>query len=336
MPDLEHRTGVPEPGQISAEQTTAPDSSAREDQSAGVGETTESVRPREASAEQQETGAEREVEASRAEIAAIPERKAQPQGRRPETVSAPAPTAIKKPGFIRRLFEPLMRWKNERVAKFNAKRTKNMADILDPYLPDGSVKNSEVLDLGCGDGLVIEEQVRRLQAKGRSDFMVHAIDVQNFFRAEEGPNLKFEQYDGEHLSLADGTVDTSYLTFVLHHSHNPEAVIDECIRVTKEGGRIVVTEDIFENFWEHVKLVAADLTNKIISTKMPTPLKFRREKAWRELFESLGLKIANGRGIGERVFPRGKGVGTKKHTLFELVVTDEAKQRWQERHPANK
>lgn len=108
------------------------------------------------------------------------------------------------------------------------------ADALKP-----AEAGARVLDVGCGVGQV----VARLQAAG---FEAHGVDVSqpNIERARQVTN-RCQVYDGKKLPYADGFFASAGALNVLEHVEEPEAFIQELVRVVKIGGRVVLSSPNF-------------------------------------------------------------------------------------------
>lgn len=122
----------------------------------------------------------------------------------------------------------------EFLAGWDASFYAKYADTLRPALP-----GARVLDVGCGVGQV----VARLTKAG---FEAHGVDVSapNIARAQKFcPRCQL--YDGRTLPFPDGHFDMAGALNVLEHVEAPEAFIQELVRVTGLGGRIVLSSPNF-------------------------------------------------------------------------------------------
>ncbi len=93
-----------------------------------------------------------------------------------------------------------------------------------------------VLDAGCGGGNLLERLVCREQ---------YGIDLSPTMalraRARLGSDVKIVQGDVEQLPFPDGKFDRTVASSLLSHVLHPATVMSELRRVTKIGGRIVVS-----------------------------------------------------------------------------------------------
>lgn len=107
------------------------------------------------------------------------------------------------------------------------KRAVTIASNLVPFLEPGS----RVLEIGAGKGHV----ARALQAGGQLN--MELVDVVDYNETD----LKLKVYDGQHLPYASDAFDLSLLVFVLHHTPDPLRLLDEALRVSKDG--VVIVEN---------------------------------------------------------------------------------------------
>ena len=142
----------------------------------------------------------------------------------------------------------------------------------------------QVLDLGTGEGYLGDLIATRNNAN------VALVDVVDYGKSK----LPVTVYDGATIPWPDGAFRTSILYFVLHHTENPEAVLDEAIRVTARD--IIIVESTYKTVPGRAFLTLLDrLANRFRSgEKMSDQLDhvaFRRDEEWRILFNQRGLEV---------------------------------------------
>lgn len=118
----------------------------------------------------------------------------------------------------------------------------------------------EVLDVGCANGFGALRQVERQRLKSLTgvDFAENMITAaKSAQRRYEGPiPLKFEVGDIQKLRFETSTFDVVYTTRVLINLptwEQQKVGIEECLRVAKPGGRVILSE----GFWEPLTILNA-------------------------------------------------------------------------------
>jgi len=97
-----------------------------------------------------------------------------------------------------------------------------------------------VLDAGCGDGSFLDAL-----AKHVGDERVEYIGVdysEHQIEKAAGLPYEFRRCDlGDGIPMADGSVDVLHAAEVIEHLYDPDHFVDECSRVLRPGGRLVVS-----------------------------------------------------------------------------------------------
>ena len=92
--------------------------------------------------------------------------------------------------------------------------------------------HSRIIDIGAGKGLLAQEMVRQLNA------CVTMVDVASYNQSV----LPLTVCDSRALAFADDSFDYAILSFVLHHTCNPDTILREALRVAREV--IVIENDV--------------------------------------------------------------------------------------------
>jgi len=95
-----------------------------------------------------------------------------------------------------------------------------------------------VLDLAAGTGTSAEPMADAGVRVVACDLSVGMLDVGKRRR----PDLAFVAGDALHLPFADASFDAVTMSFGLRNVNDVDAALDELLRVTKPGGRLVVCE----------------------------------------------------------------------------------------------
>ena len=103
--------------------------------------------------------------------------------------------------------------------------------------------SDRVLDVAGGTGLVARALAPSVEQVTVLDSTEAMLDMGRRGAADEGlNNVDFVRGDAESLPFVDETFSMVITRFSLHHFVDPAPMIDEIVRVTKQGGRIVVKD----------------------------------------------------------------------------------------------
>jgi len=156
------------------------------------------------------------------------------------------------------------------------KETLHTVSLVAAHLRSGA----SVLDVGCGEGYVLDE----LAARGAGE--VFGVDIVDIRRNRATP---FRLYDGAALPFTDRRFDLVMLNFVLHHvpDERKRALLREALRVSR--GTVFVVEDTpatpLDRLFSHRH---GEAYRKRI--KSSAPYGFLTTGEWRWLFRGMGLE----------------------------------------------
>lgn len=164
------------------------------------------------------------------------------------------------------------RWRRE-IRRRQVGRAYDMALEIAQLIPQGS----RVLDVGCGNGFIAHHLKALLGAP------VMGIDVAKSTQAQ----INYQQYDGQTFPLNDNAVDAALFCYVLHHAQGVEEIFCELRRTLRDGGLLLVYEDIPEHWWD--RIVCAIHNRKW--RRRTGPCTFRGEREWYDTFASEGFEL---------------------------------------------
>jgi SAM-dependent methyltransferase len=108
----------------------------------------------------------------------------------------------------------------------------------------GSISGGRVLDVATGSGGFIY-----FLQEGLKDYTeIIGIDTNPRGAAafaaafKDQPDIRFEQMDALHPTFPDASFDTVCLANSLHHFDQPQAVLDQMLRLLRPGGRLILAE----------------------------------------------------------------------------------------------
>lgn len=129
----------------------------------------------------------------------------------------------------------------------NAKAVR-VGDLIDSLHP---LKDSTVLDVGAGSGLIAEYLAGRVGEKGS----VLAADVDNWIRTDK---VEFLQLDGTKLPLPSASTDIALSNHVIEHvgdGDDQKSHLAEIFRVLRSGGLLYIAQpNRWSLFEPHFKL----------------------------------------------------------------------------------
>ena len=136
--------------------------------------------------------------------------------------------------------------------------------------------NDRVLDVGSGNCVLCEQ----LQNSG---YRVIPIDLENNSFVD---SIKPLRYDGNALPFADRSFDVALVVTVLHHTHDPDAVLSDVRRV---ANTLIIIEEIYDNkIGKYLTYAIDSLFNLEF---FDHPHSNRTDAGWKAAFQNLGLDL---------------------------------------------
>lgn len=167
-----------------------------------------------------------------------------------------------------------LNWFFQGINKILQWRSQEITERILPYLKEAK----SILDVGSGSCHIANS----LLNKGYS---VVALDISNESYIEDlSPIL----YSGSHIPFENKSFDTAIIITVLHHTKNPEQIVQEASRVATE---IVIIEDVIRNkFHKYITWFLDSLLNLEF---LGHPHSNKTDSEWRDVFNNLDLEILN-------------------------------------------
>ncbi len=116
--------------------------------------------------------------------------------------------------------------------------------IFKLFLPSG--RALDVLDVGCGTGFLTFELVARGHRVTGVDFAAAMLGEALRKATERNVSVRFQQADAEELPFTSRSFDLVISRHLLWTLADPEAAINEWIRIMRLGGRVVVVDGQFD------------------------------------------------------------------------------------------
>ncbi len=145
---------------------------------------------------------------------------------------------------------------NNLLHAITAERCDYIESCVDRVFGREALKQQEVLDVGCGGGLICEALARRKALTVGIDPSEGALQAaqDHTRRSGLGQNTYFEQGYAESLPYADGSFSVIVCLDVLEHVRDSGATIREIARVLAPGG-VFVFDTINRTIWARVALI---------------------------------------------------------------------------------
>ena len=155
------------------------------------------------------------------------------------------------------------------------RRVRILADALDHAL----AADATVLDVGCGDGSIAAEVIRR-----RPDIAISGVDV--LIR----PNTKIpvKEFDGESLPYANRSFDAVCMIDVLHHTDEPARLLAEAARVARQA--VVIKDHVVDGLLARPTLRLMDWIGNA-RHRVRLPYNYLTEQQWRSIISAAELSI---------------------------------------------
>ena len=148
-----------------------------------------------------------------------------------------------------------------------------------------------VLDIGCGEGAL----ATHLSRQHGFDLMLTDLNA----GLTPAVDLPFRPCTPAHLPFQDNAFDAALLVFVLHHADNPEAVMQEALRVSTH--RVFVLESVAYHPVQRYVLGAVDATVNALrsggSMAPPHPETYRSTEDWSAWMREQGACIIEARTV---------------------------------------
>jgi len=153
----------------------------------------------------------------------------------------------------------------------------------------GPTNAMSILDLGCGPGIVTAAIAPEVREAVAFDLTPEMIDKARAKCKEAGlKNVRFEVGNAEQLPFENERFDCVVTRLKIHHFLDAERVMEEAVRVTRKGGRVIVA-DVFSSENEE----EAALHNALETLRDPTHIRMLSPSDMLRLCKSAGLRVTS-------------------------------------------
>ncbi|MEC0128136.1 class I SAM-dependent methyltransferase [Paenibacillus pabuli] len=144
-----------------------------------------------------------------------------------------------------------------------------------------------VLDIATGGGHVanaLAPLVKQVTALDLTEAMLQVAE--RFIRGNGHQNVDFVAGDAEHLPFTDGSFDLVTCRIAAHHFPDVPSFISEALRVTKEGGRLLLIDNVAPERDENDRFY-----NEIEKRRDASHVRALRKTEWVRIIELAGFRI---------------------------------------------
>lgn len=154
-------------------------------------------------------------------------------------------------GFARRLLSTPTAENQTDIEGYFRRQREGRASFLDEFGTEADLRGERVLDLGCGLGA----RTLAVARAGSAEVVGVDTDAEKVRRAREeaersgADGILFAAQSGSALAFDEGRFDVVLLLDVVEHLGDPAAVLAECARVLRSGGRVLVGFPPYRSPW---------------------------------------------------------------------------------------
>ncbi len=150
----------------------------------------------------------------------------------------------------------------------------------------GPTRTMRLLDLGCGPGIVTAALAPDVKEVVAYDLTPEMLDKAKRRCKEAGlKNVRFELGRAEQIPFEEESFDCVVTRLTIHHFLDPHRVMNEVVRVTRRGGKVVVADVVSSENEEE-----ATLHNALETLRDPTHVRMFSPREMLDLFQSTGLR----------------------------------------------
>jgi len=159
-------------------------------------------------------------------------------------------------------------------------RQNALVNLISPHLKQGA----RVLDVGCGFGQL---------GRALMDASPHLAHVEGAESVRRGGELiPVTAFDGIRMPWPDSTFDAVILADVLHHDHEPERLLRESVRVSKN--LVIVKDHLRDGLLAQQRISLLDWAANA-GYNVPVLYKYNNLREWRALVGKVSRRVVEER-----------------------------------------
>jgi len=188
---------------------------------------------------------------------------------------------------------------NSKIATFTTQFVFNREKLEN----ENQEQTYNILDLGVGNGKKIKSICSLLDIK----YNLYGADIEEWGKYNKNRKLDFPykviQLHPYKIPYSDKMFDCIYITLTLHHAEDILAVLNECHRILKDNGFIILIE---HDVWSDDTNMLVDLQHRIYAYSYDEDINSAKATyynylEWDILFDKCGFKFIMGNHISEDI-----------------------------------
>ena len=204
------------------------------------------------------------------------------------------------------------------AAEFDRRISEIRGDLAEK-LAEMLVLNGDerVLDVATGTGRVARPVAKRLKG-GRIIGVDQALAMLDVGHQHEEPIPAYHQSAGaaDALPFKSNSFDRAFVSFSLHHFGNPPGVVQEVLRVLKNGGRFVVLDPVIEEAKDSVDVALEAKINQVFRRTHGNDFRFHTANSIQRLLTKAGFRVPRSNIMSYAFNQEGMdGIPTGRHWL---------------------
>jgi ubiquinone/menaquinone biosynthesis C-methylase UbiE len=181
----------------------------------------------------------------------------------------------------------------QHAAEFDRRASQVRADLAEKLIDMLALQGDEqILDVATGTGRVARPVAKRLRT-GRVIGVDQALAMLDVGHQHEDPIPHYFQSAGEAdaLPFKSNSFDRGFVSFSLHHFRNPAGVVQEVLRVLKNGARFVVLDPVIEEAKDAVDVALEAKINQVFRRTHGDDFRFHTAASIQRLLSKAGYRI---------------------------------------------
>jgi len=206
----------------------------------------------------------------------------------------------------------------QHAAEFDRRVSQVRADLAEKLIDMLALQGDEqILDLATGTGRVARPVAKRLKT-GRVIGVDQALAMLDVGHQHEDSIPHYFQSAGEAdaLPFKSNSFDRGFVSFSLHHFRNPAGVVQEVLRVLKNGARFVVLDPVIEEAKDAVDVALETKINQVFRRTHGDDFRFHTAASIQRMLSKAGYRIPRTNLVSFSFNQEGMdGVPTGRHWL---------------------